>query len=173
MEEIELTYLAKELPAGVKNSPHKEILDIYVTNGTGHATLRIRKGGDKYELTKKEPIQGADSSRKLESTISLTAEEFEELNKLEGLRVRKMRYYYSENGTNYEIDIFQDALSGLVMVDVEFDSLEKKNNFTPPEWCLVDVTQEKFLAGGMLCGKIKYSDIEPRLRRFSYNKINE
>ncbi len=173
MEEIELTYLAKELPAGIKDSPCKEILDIYIPNATGHATLRIRKSGEKYEITKKEPIHGVDPSHQLESTISLTAEEFGELSRLGGLRIRKRRYYYQENGTNYEVDIFQDGLSGLVLVDVEFDSLEKKNSFIPPEWCLAEVTQEKFLAGGMLCGKIKYVDIEPKLRKFGYNKVNE
>ncbi len=173
MEEIELTYLAKELPPDIKNSPHKEILDIYMPNASGHSTLRIRKAGEKYEITKKEPIRGNDSSHQLESTISLTAEEFRELSRLEGLRVKKKRYYYQENGTNYEVDIFQDGLSGLVLVDVEFDSLEKKGNFMPPEWCLAEVTQEKFIAGGMLCGKIKYADIEPQLRKFGYKKINE
>ena len=171
MEEIELTYLAKELPAGVKDSPYKEILDTYIPNTTGHATLRIRKAGEKYEMTKKEPIHKADSSHQLESTISLTAEEFGELNQLEGMRIRKKRYYYQENGTNYEVDIFQDKLSGLVIVDVEFDSLEKKAAFRPPAWCLAEVTQEKFLAGGMLCGKIEYADIEPQLRKFGYEKI--
>ncbi|MDO8664196.1 MAG: hypothetical protein Q7K44_01445 [Candidatus Liptonbacteria bacterium] len=173
MEEIELTYLVKELPTGVKNSPHKEILDIYIPNAAGHATLRIRKAGRKYEITKKEPIHKADSSHQLESSISLTAEEFGELSQLEGMRIRKKRYYYQENGTNYEIDIFQDGLSGLVLADVEFDSLEEKAAFTSPAWCLAEVTQEKFLAGGMLCGKVKYADIETQLGKFGYNKINE
>lgn len=173
MEEIERTYLVKELPLGVKSSPYKEIVDIYMPNAAGHSTLRIRKAGEKYEITKKEPIHGADSSHQLESSISLTAEEFGELSVLEGMRIRKKRYYYQENGTNYEIDIFQDGLSGLVLADIEFDSLNKKVAFTPPAWCLAEVTQEKFLAGGMLCGKVKYADIEAKLGKFGYNRINE
>lgn len=172
MEEIELTYLAKELPAGVKNSPCNEIIDIYIPTESVHPTLRIRKAGKKYEITKKEPINGTDSSYQLESTIKLTPEEFEELSSLKGKRVRKKRYYYQENGINYEVDIFQDGLLGLVLVDVEFDSLDKKDSFTPPTWCLAEVTQEKFLAGGMVCGKI-FSDLKDDLRRFGYNKIYE
>lgn len=41
---------------------------------------------------------------------------------------------------------------------------------SPPDFCLVDVTQETFLAGGMLCGK-RYADIEAGLDRFGYRKI--
>ncbi len=172
MEEIELTYLAKELPVGVKDSPCNEILDIYIPTVDGHPTLRIRKVGEKYEITEKGPLDKSDASHQFENTISLTAEEYEKLSQLKGLQTRKKRYYYFENGVNYEVDIFQDGLSGLVTVDVEFDSLDKKNNFIPPAWCLVDVTQEDFIAGGIICGKT-YSNLEDDLRRFGYNKINE
>lgn len=172
MEEIELTYLVKELPAGIKSSPCKEILDIYIPTTAEHPTLRIRKTGEKCEITKKEPIRGNDASHQLETTIPLAKREFEELSRLEGKRARKIRYYYAENGINYEIDIFQDDLSGLVLVDIEFDSLKEKMNFTPPEWCLAEVTQKEFIAGGMVCGK-KYADLKDELRKFGYNKINE
>lgn len=172
MEEIELTYLAKELPEGVKNSLAREIIDIYMPTGAEHPVLRIRKNGDKYEITKKEPINGNDSSYQLETTIPLTKDEFEEFyGALKGKRTRKIRYYYEDGGTKYEVDVFMDGMSGLVLVDVEFDSLDAKAKFVQPAWCLADVTQDKVFAGGMLCGKI-YADIEPYLEKLSYKKIN-
>jgi CYTH domain-containing protein len=171
MEEIELTYLLKTFPDGIENSSRKEILDIYIPAVAEHPTLRIRKRGEVCEITKKEPIHGKDSSHQLETTIPLSKDEFEELNQLKGKRVRKMRYEYRENGVRYEIDIFQDELAGLVLVDIEFDSLEEKKNFIPPEWCLAEVTQEKFLAGGMVCGK-RYADLQPHLDKFGYKKIS-
>lgn len=170
-QEFELTYLAKNLPNNFSpDIKSKEILDIYLPASSDHAKLRVRKRGDSYEITKKEPVSGIDSSHQNENTIPLTEEEFNELATLQGKRVRKIRYYYEENGVMYEIDMFQDLLRGLVLVDVEFNSNEDKAKFIPPEWVLADVTQEKFVAGGVLCGK-SYADIESYLNQYNYSKI--
>jgi len=122
-------------------------------------------------MTKKEPVNAADASHQEEQTIILTKEEFEDLSEqLKGKRIHKIRYYYDVDGRTAEIDIFQDALAGLVLIDFEFKSLEEKNNFNPPDFCLVDVTQEEFIAGGMLCGR-NYRDIEPFLTNLNYIKL--
>ena len=42
---------------------------------------------------------------------------------------------------------------------------EEKNKFGMPDFCLADVTQEDFIAGGYLAGK-GYVDIEKELERF-------
>lgn len=170
MEELELTYLVKTLPEGVLTSPSKELLDIYLPSNEAHPHLRIRKSGQKYEITKKQPIVDGDASRQLETTIPLTEKEFEEMNALKGKRVEKTRYYYKEGTISYEIDVFRGDLSGLVLADVEFTSVEDKAAFKMPSWCLAEVTQEDFIAGGMVCGK-KYEDIEKELLRFGYKKI--
>lgn len=170
MEEIELTFLAKELPKGLLNSPSKELLDIYIPAKKDHPSLRIRKSGDRHEITKKEPIKEGDASHQFEKTIPLTSDEFEELNMLKGKRVEKTRYYYKEGETNFEVDVFKGDLIGLMIVDVEFSSLEEKAKFKMPSWCLAEITQEEFVAGGMICGK-KYEDIEKDLERFGYKKI--
>jgi len=57
-----------------------------------------------------------------------------------------------------------------VLVDIEFDSPEDLHASTMPEFCLADVTQEDFIAGGRLCGK-SYIDIESELTRFEYTKL--
>jgi len=107
----------------------------------------------------------------MENTIPLTKEEFEDFQTLVGKRVRKIRFYYNEDGIDYEIDVFQDGLYGLVMVDVEFKSNEEKAMFIAPNWVGADVTQEKFAAGGMLCGK-NYGDIKEDLVGFNYSNID-
>jgi CYTH domain-containing protein len=169
--ELEKTYLAKFLPEGLKDSPNKEIKDIYIPQSVAHPSLRLRKRGDKYEITKKQPVQGTDSSEQYEHTISLTTEEFSALEQVKGKAVRKIRYYYNHKGVQAEVDVFQDELSGLVLVDFEFKEVTDKNNFEMPDFCLSDVTQDKFFAGGMLCGK-KYSDIEVHLGELGYKKID-
>jgi hypothetical protein len=40
-----------------------------------------------------------------------------------------------------------------------------------PGFCLADVAQELFIAGGMLCGKT-YTEIEGDLERFSYKRLS-
>jgi len=58
----------------------------------------------------------------------------------------------------------------LVVVDFEFNTLDERDSFTMPDFCLADVTQDLFIAGGMLCGK-KYADIEEELKKYNYEKI--
>ncbi len=168
MEELELTYLVQDLPDGVKASKSKEMLDIYLPASSHHPTLRIRRTGNKYEMTKKEPIDG-DATRQLENTIPLTEAEYKDLETLPGKRTYKTRYYYTENGIEYEVAVFTGDLAGLITADVEFKSVKEKDAFTPPAWCYADVSQETFLAGGMLCGK-KYADLEKDLKKFNYKK---
>src|SRR3989344_722894 len=162
MQELERTYLIKTIPNWLEKLPHKEILDIYIPSSAEHPVLRIRKVGNKYETTKKEPIRGGDSSDQLETTTALTQEEYAELAELKGKRVRKIRYYLTEKNHTFEIDVFQGGLKGLILVDVEFKTAREKDVFVMPDFCLAEVTQEKFCAGGMLCGK-KYEDIKKEL----------
>ena len=56
------------------------------------------------------------------------------------------------------------------MVDFEFETSEEKESFEMPDFCLADVTQEVFTAGGMICGK-SYEDIENDLNRYNYKKL--
>lgn len=169
MIEVEKTFLIKTLP-DLSNCKSKEIIDIYFPKTDAHPCLRVRKNGDSYEITKKKPVNDGDASHQIEQTIDLTKEEFEILSKLDGKRIHKIRYYYPYESLVAEIDVFKSDLEGLVLVDFEFDSVEEKDAFGTPEFCLADVTQELFVAGGMICGK-KYSDIENDLKRFNYQKV--
>jgi CYTH domain-containing protein len=170
MIELERTFLAKSLPANLQRHDCKEILDIYVPREQQHPTLRIRKNGDQYEVTKKEPVDD-NPSRLREETVHITAREFAALSTVEGKRVHKLRYFYPYKAHILEFDVFQDQLAGLVLVDVEFSNDRDKEVFGLPEFCLADVTAEKFLAGGMLCGK-SYSNIRPLLKRFDYRPLS-
>jgi len=167
--ELERTFLIKEMPKDLKQCKSIEIFDAYVPQLVPHPILRIRKKGNVFEMTKKAPIKN-DSSEQTEQTIFLSEQEFAELSNLKGKRLRKIRYYYPLNGKTAEIDVFLDDLEGLVLVDFEFNSLEEKTNFTMPDFCLADVTQEEFVAGGFLAGK-KYSDIQTFLNKYNYQKV--
>lgn len=168
--EIEKTYLAKYIPEELLKFESKELLDLYVPATSHHPILRIRKKGDKFEITKKSPVQEGDASHQNENTIPLTKEEFEAFSKLDAKRISKTRYFAKFDGRDVEIDVFKDDLEGLVVVDFEFNSIQEKDSFLMPDFCLADVTQDEFIAGGMLCGK-KYTDLQSHLEKYKYGKI--
>ncbi len=103
--ELEKTFLLKNFPVDLRTLKSMEVFDIYFPEAEEHPILRIRKKGDKYEITKKHPMEGTDSSRQSEETIPLTQEEFLEFIKLPGKRVRKIRHYYAMGDDMAEIDV--------------------------------------------------------------------
>lgn len=161
--ELELTYLVKNIPADLKDYPSMELVDIYIPETSEHPHLRIRKRGDKMEITKKVPIKGTDSSEQHEFTIDLWPDEFEALSKMPGKRVKKIRYFYPVGDRTAEVDIFQEDLEGLVVADFEFKTVEEKSSFIKPDFCGDEVTQDRLLAGGFLAGK-KFDDIAQELK---------
>ena len=167
--ELEKTFLAKTVPSDLKECRHKEIIDMYIPKASRHPVIRLRKNGDKYEMTKKEPVED-DASHQEEHTIVLTEEEFNELLKVDGKKVRKLRYHYPYNGRMAEVDVFQDELLGIIVVDFEFDTIEDKDAFQLPDFCSADITHEEFIAGGMICGKT-YEDVAADLERYDYKKL--
>ncbi|NTW30858.1 MAG: hypothetical protein HGA33_06255 [Candidatus Moranbacteria bacterium] len=171
MIELERTYLAKRLPEGLYECPSREMLDIYLPVSSRHPVLRLRKNGDQLEMTKKTIVEGTDSSRMEEQTIKLSDEEYAALAGIGGKRVGKTRYLYEIDGHTAEVDVFDGALSGLILVDFEFETEAEKDAFLMPEFCLAEVTQEESIAGGFLAGK-SYDDIAPGLSRFGYERID-
>lgn len=170
MIELERTFLLKTIPLHLTNYPHKEMVDIYIPPLQSHPNLRIRKNGEIYELTKKVP-KNKDNSEFRERTIPLTKEEFTHLSVIEGKKVQKNRYLYIINNRKVDVDIFTGELAGLILIDFEFATVEKKNKFIPPDFCLVEVTENPNLAGGALAGK-KYSDIEKLLvEKYHYQPL--
>lgn len=167
--ELEKTYLVKFLPSELTSLQPIELIDVYIPATNSHPTLRLRKKGDKYELTKKLPVNG-DVSRQTEHTIDLSEDEFKALQKSDGKTIRKLRYSYGVDGQQVEIDVFQDNLLGLVLADFEFKNEEEQARFSSPGFCLSEVTQEEFIAGGYLASK-SYQDIEAELEKFSYQKL--
>ncbi len=167
MLEFERLFLAKRLPEGLEKCKNKEVVDIYLPHDSHHPVLRIRKNGDKYEMTKKEVVSTGVFS---EQTIVLSPEEFNSLAKIQGKFLHKIRYFYPHENRTLEIGVFQGALKGLVLIDVEFASEEDMKNFIMPGFFLAEVKNKEFLAGGMLCGK-SYADIEPFLNQLGYKRI--
>jgi CYTH domain-containing protein len=168
--ELELTYLACEIPKELKGATPRKLLDIYIPENADRPFIRLRQKDQRYEITKKRPIDDEDASRQTEQTIPLDQVEFAALSIASQRRVEKDRYEVNIEGHRAEVDIFQGELAGLVLIDFEFETLAGMQAFRPPECCSADVTQERFLAGGQLAGK-SYADIEADLKRCNYKRL--
>lgn len=170
--EREYTFLAASLPAEIAGVTPMRLVDVYIPGEVAdHPHTRLRQKGDKYEITQKMPATDGDASVQIEKTVPLDVIEFANLATFSGgLRVAKDRYVVTIGGYRAEVDVFQEDLQGLVLIDFEFETAEAQQAFEVPRSCGADVTQEAFIAGGMLAGK-SYADIAGELARYNYTPI--
>lgn len=85
------------------------------------------------------------------SRILLSREEYALLDRLEGHRLTKVRYYHNYRGRVFSIDVFEGELEGLILCETEADGLEDLMSATPPSYATVEVTEDAFFDGGNLC----------------------
>ena len=165
MQELELekTYYLKSIPKEIEGITPTEIWDIYIPEDSPHAHLRLRKKGNHYMITKKQP-KNTDVSEQIENTIPLTKDEFMALASCSNGQVRKNRYKAEINGHAAEVDVFSGKHKGLVLVDFEFRNSAEKNNFIAAK-DYIDVTTLDTVAGGVLSSKT-YSEILQELKTF-------
>ncbi len=168
--EIERTYLAKYLPEDLFNHPHKEIIDMYLPRGAEHAHLRIRKSGDKMTITKKTSINANTHSQLLEENIDIDLAEYQSLQNANADITRKIRYFYPYAGRTAEIDIFQGKHQGLVVIEFEFATASEYEEFSMPEFCLADVSEEECFAGGIIC-KLDYAGVAQIIQKYGYQAL--
>lgn len=168
--ELERTYLVKALPDNLDTFPSEIIHDIYVPAEASHAHLRLRHRGDRYEITKKVPTDGNDSSKMFEHTISLEKEEFDALAKSSSKDIKKRRYAIEVEGHPAELDVYLDKLAGLVVIDFEFSDEAQMRAFPTPSIALADVTQDHVTAAGYLAGK-SLADIQPQLEKYGFSPV--
>lgn len=121
-------------------------------------------------ITKKNPVNENDPSIQIEQNIKITKDEFEALSKSSVDVIHKLRFEYPYQGRTAEIDVFMDKLNGLVLVDVEFENKSQLSGFKIPDFCLAEVTNEHYLAGGVLCKETILS-LNSKLDGYNYKKL--
>lgn len=138
MLEIERTFLVDALPPDLDRYPSTAIRQGYLAV-TDDVEVRIRARGDDRLLT----VKGGNGRVRRETTITISAEKFDELWPLtEGRRIEKRRWVIPQGELELEVDVFAGTLEGLALVEVEFDSEPASHDFTPPPWFGRDVTDD-------------------------------
>ncbi len=168
--ETERRFLLKKLPKDLEKFSCHIIEDFMLKTNEPHPHIRLRRKGDKFLLVKKYPKDNQNKLQMVEETITLNEIEFNALKKNDYTKQKKWRFNYIFEGQNTEIDIWTDDLKGLAIFEIEFENKDLADKFEMPNFCLKDVTNEEWLAGGMLSGK-KYSDIKDKLEKFNYKPI--
>ena len=112
--------------------------------------LRLRKVTARgtaplFKLGKKYPGDGL-STRPM-TNIYLDAAEHAIIAALPGASLTKRRY---DAGDGFVIDVFEGALSGLVLAEVSADDDAALAAVAVPAWCVVEVTDDPAYAGGTL-----------------------
>jgi len=133
--EIERKFLVKSLPDNLSEYPLRHIEQAYLCTSP---VVRIRHLDEEFILTYKS---GGMLARQ-EVELPLTKAAYYHLReKADGTIISKKRYVIPlTDCLNIELDIFEGMLSGFIMAEVEFTSLEEANHFLPPQWFGKDVT---------------------------------
>ena len=139
MQEIERKFLIPKQPDGLVRLSSARIRQGYLLAGAVRE-IRLRDKGGRHYLTVK---QGTGLARS-EVEIELEERQFEKLWPLtDGTRVEKTRHLVEYEDVTIELDIFQGALTGLCLAEVEFSSEDEALAFAPPDWFGAEVTDDE------------------------------
>lgn len=137
MTEVERKFLVRGLPPV---SPAGERVEQgYLSTAADELEVRVRRKGRARVLT----LKGRGDLSRIEIEKDVTEAEFAELWPLtEHARVEKTRYTLPHDGHVIELDVYDGALRGLVVAEVEFASADDAAAFRPPSWFGDEVTRD-------------------------------
>jgi CYTH domain-containing protein len=137
--EIERKFLVDHLPASSDDMRGERIRQGYLIVAEGGIELRIRQKQDRFYQT----IKTGEGLSRTEIEIELSRGQFDQLwPHTDGRRVGKTRYQVAVGKHTAELDRFEGDLTGLLLVEVEFSSVEDAWRFAPPDWFGVEVTED-------------------------------
>jgi adenylate cyclase len=136
--EIERKFVLGQPPEGIDAHPRRRIEQGYLAVGEDGVEVRVRRNDEDTTLT----VKSAPGLVRVEEEIAIDERQFASLWELsEGRRVAKTRYLVPlGDGLTAEVDVYGDALAGLLTAEIEFPSEAASLAFLPPEWLGVEVT---------------------------------
>ena len=151
--EFERRFLLGLLPDGVADDRGWRITDRYVKNT--HLRLRrmepIQGGETIFKLGQKHVPSPPDFSRTTITNIYLSATEYAVLAELDALELYKLRHSVEHDDLTFSVDVFDAHLSGLVLAEVGFETVEEMNRpLDLPSWVGLEVSDDIRFTGGAL-----------------------
>jgi adenylate cyclase len=137
--EIERRFLVVDCPA-LTDLASVDIVQGYLALGDGGGEVRVRQAGERRILT----VKSGFGLVRHETEIELTAVQFEVLWPATlSRRIEKRRYTFPVDGRQLEVDVYGGDLSGLIVAEIEFESVEASRSFLAPSWCVCEVTEDE------------------------------
>ena len=134
--EIERKFLVNLRDIDLNKYKRHEIMQGYICKDP---VIRVRLEDDNMYLT----VKGKGLLTREELNLPLSKEAFDDLiKKTDGTYIRKTRYLIPYNTHTIELDVFHEKLEGLMVAEVEFETVEDANAFIAPEWFIEDVTDD-------------------------------
>jgi adenylate cyclase len=144
--EIERKFLVLDRPPDLDRHPSEDIEQGYVAIDAS-AEVRVRRRGGCVTLT----VKSAPARTRVEEEIEIDADRFASLWELsDGRRIVKTRHLIEHDGVTIELDVYRDALAGLMTAEVEFPSEAESDAFQPPPWLGPEITGDKRYANQTL-----------------------
>lgn len=111
----------------------------YLTQLGAPASVRVRVEGEVGKLNVKQAVVG---SARAEYEYTIPADEADEMIRTlcRGL-ILKTRHYVNHAGHLWEVDEFEGDNTGLVVAEIELDSVDEA--FERPDWLGAEVTEEQ------------------------------
>ncbi len=140
MQEIERKFLVRDLP-DLSSAKRTVVRQGYITHPTDAVELRLRQKNDDFVMT----FKSGEGTVRTEREAAISQAQFDTFwPETDGRRVEKIRWSaVLPDGATFELDVFEGALAGLTLVEVEFDTIEAADAFQPPAWFGADVTDDK------------------------------
>jgi CYTH domain-containing protein len=145
--EIERKFVPSAAPPDLARHRSEAIQQGYLAVAGDGVEVRVRRRGEATLLT----VKSGPAQVRVEEEIPIDARRFEALWALtEGRRLSKTRHYVPLGDLVLEVDVYDEALAGLVTVEIEFPSIEASAQFTPPDWLGPEVTGDRRYANQSL-----------------------
>jgi adenylate cyclase len=134
--EIERKFLPARLPDGVTAGERLE--QGYLAVAPDGTEVRIRRRAGRSTLT----VKSGPAHVRVEEELEIDDRRFEALWALtEGRRISKTRHLVPlGGGLTAEVDVYAEALDGLLTAEIEFPSTAASAAFVPPPWLGAEVT---------------------------------
>lgn len=137
--EIEKKYLINSIPMSLDSFPSKTMRQGYIECKDESVEVRLRQEGDSFVQT----IKKGGGSKRLEVNIPISEQQFNVLWPLtQGKRINKKRFFIRQDTYTIELDVYKGLQFDLMTADVEFESTEAADAFTPPDWFGREITSE-------------------------------
>ena len=124
----------------LKNLKSHQLIQYYVK--VGDEEERYRRQDNLYFHTIKKKVDSG--LQRYEKEKLCTKDEFEtNKSNIVGNIIEKKRYIYIYEEFKIEIDVYEEALKGLIIAEVEFQTKDAADSFIPPFFFGVEVTYDK------------------------------